>query len=192
MSSELRLGGLPGAPPEVRLSATLFLLLLGVANLFGAWQVRDFASFAPGEVARMVAPRQPHAMAMECCDFTAIQEKPVDPNTLDRPERWIDRSLLVQDTHVHVPVYAITSALLALIVFGLRLSSRARCGLVVLVFAAPALDFAGLWGAHVAPGWGAFFGATAVAGGIAMGIGYLIILVLLAVQLWFFRGEKYA
>jgi hypothetical protein len=185
------MGGLPGTPLEVRLAATLFLLLLGVANIFGAWQVRDFATFAPGELAGMVAPRQPHAMAMECCDFTAIREKPVDPNTLDRPARWIDRSLLVQDTHVHVPVYAITSALLALIVFGLRLSSRARSLLVLLAFAAPALDFAGLWGAHVVPRAGTVFAGAAVLGGFAMGICYLIVLVLTVVQLWLRREEKH-
>lgn len=191
MSSELRMGRLSEAPFEVRLAATLFLLLLGVANLFGAWQVKDFASFAPRELARMVAPRQPHAMAMECCNFTAIREKPVDPESLDQPERWIDRSLLVQDTHVHVPVYAITSALLALIVFGLRLSSRMRSALVLLAFAAPVLDFAGLWGAHVAPGSGTAFAAAAVAGGIAMGICYLVILVLVIAQLWLRRGERH-
>ncbi len=183
------MGGLPQAPVEVRLAATFFLLLLGLANLFGAWQVKDFASFAPREVAGMVAPRQPHAMAMECCNFTAIREKPIDPETLDQPERWIDRSLLVQDTHVHVPVYAITSALLALIVFGLRLSSRTRSALVVLAFAAPALDFAGLWGAHVAPRAGTVFAAAAVAGGFAMGICYLIVFVLALAQLWLRHGE---
>ena len=190
MFSESAMGRLPESPLEVRLAATLFLLLLGVANVFGAWQVRDFAAFAPSDVARIVAPRPTHAMAMECCTFTAIQEKPVNPDTLDRQERWIDRSLLVQDTHVHVPVYAITSALLALVIFGLRVSSRGRSLLVVLAFAAPFLDFAGLWGAHLMPRAGVFFAALAVAGGAAMGVCYVTVLTLLIAQLWLRPKEK--
>ena len=41
------MGRLPDSAVEARLAATLFLLLLGMADVFGAWQVRQFAAFTP-------------------------------------------------------------------------------------------------------------------------------------------------
>jgi hypothetical protein len=166
------------------LAVTLFLALLGIADLFGAWQVKNFAAFTPRGVAAAVAPQTQHSMAMECCSVTATEEMPVEPASLDRPNHRIARELLVQDTHVHVPVYAFATASLALVLFGLRLSSRARVCLVVCAFAAPFLDFAGLWGAHLAPGQGALFGTLAVGGGFAMGICFVIVFVVAMAQLW--------
>jgi hypothetical protein len=184
------MGRLPQSPPEVRLAATLFLCLLGVADFFGGWQVKNFAAFTPRGVAATVAPAASHSMAMECCNVTAVEETPVEPASLDRPAHRIDRELLIQDTHVHVPVYAMTAAFLALILFGLRLSSRLRTGLVLLAFAAPFLDFAGLWGAHLATGRAAFFAALAIGGGFAMGICYAVVFLLAIAQLWFSSREK--
>jgi hypothetical protein len=184
------MGKLPQSPLEVRLAVTLFLGLLGVADFFGGWQVRNFAAFTPRGVAATVAPEEHHAMAMECCTVTTMQEKPVEPASLDHPSHHITRDLLVQDTHVHVPVYAMTAAFLALVVFGLRLSARVRIALVLCAFAAPFLDFAGLWGAHFAPDLGAIFGALAVAGGFAMGICYLVVFIIAMVQLWLPRKEN--
>jgi hypothetical protein len=171
----MRLGRLPDSPPEVRLAAILFLLLLGLADLFGAWQVADFASFRPGGVAEMVAPPMQHQPPAGAS--TVASESPVDLAHLDATGHHVHRELLVQDTHVHVPVYAMTAAFLSLIVFGLRMSSRARQGLILLAFAAPCLDFAGLWGAHLLPAAGTVFGALAVAGGFSMGLAYLVVLV---------------
>jgi hypothetical protein len=139
-----------------------------------------------------VAPGGHRAMAMECCTETIMGEKPVEPASLDQPTHRITRDLLVQDTHVHVPVYAMTAAFLALVVFGLRLSSRVRVALVLCAFAAPFLDFAGLWGAHLFPGRGAIFGALAVGGGFAMGICYLVVFVIAMVQLWFVKENTHA
>ena len=181
------MGNLPQSPLEVRMAATLFLLLLGLANLFGAWQVRNFAAFTPRGVAATVqAPVQEHA---DHHDHTAAAEVPIDPADLNETRHRIDRQLLVQDSHVHIPVYAITAALLSAIVFGLRLSSRTRVVLVLLLFAAPVLDFAGLWGAHLA-GAPLFWASLAVAGGFAMGAAYLIVLVLVLSQCWFRRREN--
>jgi hypothetical protein len=184
------MGRLPDAPLEVRLAATLFLLLLGLANLFGAWQVRNFAAFTPRGVAAAVGPEGREHAAHDAHDAHGnMGETPIDLDALDQPRHRIDRQLLVQDSHVHIPVYAITAALLAAILFGLRLSSRGRVGLVLLLFAAPFLDFAGLWGAHLgeAP---LFWGSVAVAGGFAMGAAYLIVLGLTLSQCWFRRTEK--
>ena len=184
------MGRLPESPLEVRLAATLFLLLLGVANFFGAWQVRNFAAFSPKGVAATVAPQTHTEMTMACCTTSAAEEKPVDIAMLDHPHHQINRELLVQDTHVHVPVYAMTAAFLSLIVFALRISSRARITLVLTAFAAPSLDFAGLWGAHLVPRSGSLYGAIAVAGGFAMAVAYVIVLVLTLVQCWFRKTRK--
>lgn len=184
------MGKLATAPVEARLAATLFLLALGVANFFGAWQVRNFASFTPKGVAATVAPEARHEMLMACCQTSAAEEKPVVPEALDLPRHQVDRELLIQDTHVHVPVYAMTAGFLALIVLGLTLSSRARVLLVLAAFAAPLADFAGLWGAHLLPSRGTLFGALAVAGGFLMGLAYLLVLVLTIAQCWFNRRKK--
>lgn len=183
------MGKLPQSPFEARLAATLFLLLLGIANAFGAWEVRNFASFSPRGVAATLAPPGHHEMTMACCSISTAAETPVEPAALNEHTHHIDRELLVQDTHVHVPVYAMTALLLALVILGLRLSSRARSALILALFAAPFLDFAGLWGAHALPDSGVSFGTLAVAGGFAMGAAYLTVLVLAIAQLWVMRKE---
>ncbi len=50
------MGKLPQSPVEVRLAVTLFLGLLGIADFFGGWQVKNFAAFTPRGVAATVAP----------------------------------------------------------------------------------------------------------------------------------------
>src|SRR5437868_2420417 len=120
------MGRLPHAPFEVRLAAFLFLALLGLGNAFAAWEVHNFAAFTPGAVAATVGPgeaghdmQDEHGMeGMGGGPRTAgaSGERPIDLASLDRPRHRIDRDLLVQDTHVHVPAYALTAAALALIV----------------------------------------------------------------------------
>jgi|GEM_PF-427310 len=178
------MGKLPQSPFEVRLAATLFLLLLGVADLFGAWEVKNFAAFTPAGTAATVAPETPHTMAMCAACGTMAMEHPVDLASLDRPKHVINRELLVQDTHVHVPVYAMTAAALSLLVFGLRLGSRVRAAAVLAAFAAPFLDMMGLWGAHLLPRSGLLFGWLTVAGGFAMGLVYLFVLAVTLFQCW--------
>jgi hypothetical protein len=183
------MGKLPQSPFEVRLAATLFLLLLGVADLFGAWEVKNFAAFTPAGTAATVAPETPHAMAMCAACGTMAMEHPVDLASLDRPKHVINRDLLVQDTHVHVPVYAITALLLSLLACGLRLGSRARSAAVLAAFAAPFLDMMGLWGAHLLPRAGWLFGGITVAGGFSMGLVYLFVLAVTLSQCWWRRPQ---
>jgi hypothetical protein len=186
------MGKLPHAPFEVRLAATLFLLLLGVADLFGAWEVKNFADFSPRGVAATVrvAPEESAPMAMPGHAMPRATEREVDLAALDQPRHTIGRDLLVQDTHIHVPVYALTAAALALVVFGLALPSRMRSAVVALAFAAPFADFAGLWGAQLWPRHGLLFGGLAVAGGFSMGLAYLIVFVVTLVQCWLPRYRK--
>jgi hypothetical protein len=208
------MGKIPSGPFEVRLAATLFLLLIGLADLFGAWEVRNFSAFTPSGVAGSLAPagvegtgmpkhdmpmsgHEGHdmaAMGNESHDMTASPaEKPISLETLDKPRHHIDRDLLVQDSHVHIPAYAMTAAFLVLIVFGLKLSSRTRVLLVLLAFAAPFLDFLGLWTAHLSRSAGFVGGLLAVGGGFLMGLVYLVVLVSTLWQCWFHRqGETHA
>ncbi len=181
----MTMGQLPRAPFELRLAVTLFLLLLGVADLFGAWQVKDFSSFSPAAVARSLAPRGSEEPAAG-----VGAEQPISLADLDRQDHHVERELLVQDTHVHVPAYALCALALAAIVMGLELGSRRRSLLVLLAFAAPGADFVGLWGAALAPSWGVAWATVAVAGGLAMGAVYLLVLLLTLVQCWFHRSAK--
>lgn len=192
------MGRLPHSALEVRLAATLFLLLLGVADLFGAWEVANFSAFSPSGVAATVVPAGQHSMAAggsmagmgSMAKPSSSSEEPVDLAALNRPKHTISRDLLVQDTHVHIPSYALTAAALSLVVFGLALSSRVRVAIVLLAFAAPLADFVGLWGAHLMPSAGVFFGSLAVAGGFAMGLAYLIVLLITLIQCWFAKPAQ--
>ena len=212
------MGKIPSGPLELRLAATLFLLLIGLADLFGAWEVRNFSAFTPSGVADSVAPagQEGHVMSMpgheghdmskseheghdmsmpghEGHEMGSSGEKPISLETLDKPRHHIDRELLVQDSHVHIPAYAMTAAFLSLIVLGLRLSSRARAALIVLAFAAPFLDFLGLWAANLWSGVGVVWASVALAGGFLMSIVYLAVLVCTLWQCWFRRqGETHA
>jgi hypothetical protein len=183
------MGKLPQSPLEVRLAATLFLLLLGVADVFGAWEVKNFAAFTPAATAATVAPEEHHAMSMTP-GMSMAMEHPVDLATLDRPHHVISRDLLVQDTHVHMPAYALTAAALSLVIFGLRLGSATRSALVLAAFAAPCCDFAGLWGAHLAPAMGTLFGSLTVAGGFGMGLVWACVLVTTLYQCWWRRHPQ--
>jgi hypothetical protein len=173
------MGRLPSGPLEARLAATLFLLLLGLANLFGAWQVRQFVAFTPTGVADAVgSTSQEHG-----------GERPIDIESLNEPSHHIDRRLLVQDSHVHIPAYAMTAAFLSLIVLGLRLPSASRMLLIGAAFAAPLLDFGGLWGAHLSVPHARLWAAIALAGGLAMAIVYVVILGITIRQCWFSRKD---
>jgi hypothetical protein len=165
----------------VRLAVILFLALLGLADVFGAWQVKDFAAFSPAGIASTVAPGGPSAGPAKTATGA---EAPVDLNELNAPSRHIERDLLVQDTHVHVPAYALTAAALSLIVLGLRLTSVWRSVLIGAAFFAPFADFAGLWGAHLIPAAGTAFGALAMIGGFGMGLVYTVIAVVTIRQCW--------
>jgi hypothetical protein len=99
-------------------------------------------------------------------------------------QHHVDLELLVQDTHVHMPMYAVIAACLSVIALGLAIPRRASMSIIVLLFAAPWLDFAGMWLTKlVAPG----FAIVTLAGGWAMALGYTVVAVLALWQMWFTR-----
>ncbi len=169
------------ADPRVKWLVTCLLATFGLAYVFGAWMVGLYAGFTPRSVAATYAEPEmamhmppdtsvvvQHAMTLR--DFAAQDEHHV-----------VDRDLLIQDTHVHVPMYGVIAAALSLVVLGLALPQWAGLGLITLVFAAPWLDFAGMWLTKlVSPG----FAVLTLVGGWVMGLGYVIVTALALWQMW--------
>jgi hypothetical protein len=168
------------ADPAVKWLVTCLLATFGVAYLFGAWMVGLYAGFTPRSVAATYA-ESTRPMHMPP-DSTLVIQRPIPLSELAEDEHHtVDRDLLIQDTHVHVPMYGVIAAALSLIVLGLGLPRPAGLALITLLFAAPWLDFAGMWLTKlVAPG----FAVVTLIGGWAMGLGYLIVATTALWQMW--------
>jgi hypothetical protein len=170
---------------RVKWLVTCLLATFGLAYLFGAWMVSLYAGFTPQSVAETYAER-PMAMAMPPETTVVVQHGLTLADFAKEDEHHtVDLNLLVQDTHVHVPMYGVIAAALSLVVLGLALPRRAGFALITLLFAAPWLDFAGMWLTKlVAPG----FAVVTVLGGWAMGLAYTIVTVVAMWQMW--RPER--
>lgn len=172
------------AIPQVKWLITCLLATFGLAYLFGSAMVALYAGFTPARVAATYAGR---SMTMPMPPETTVTvEQPMRMEDFAKPEvHAVDTDLLIQDTHVHVPMYGILAAALSLIVLGLPLSRTAGIALVTLLFVAPWLDFAGMWLTKFAS---PHFAIVTLAGGYAMGIGFLVVSVLALHRMWFSRS----
>jgi hypothetical protein len=86
-----------------------------------------------------------------------------------------------------MPMYAVIAACLSVITLGLALPRWGGLGVIGLLFAAPWLDFAGMWLTKlVSPG----FAIVTLAGGWAMALGYMIVTVLAFYQMWWPQSES--
>ena len=70
---------------------------------------------------------------------------------------------------------------MSVIVLGLALPRWAALWIIALLFAAPWLDFAGMWLTKLAS---PRFAIVTLAGGWAMALGYVIVAALAAYQMW--------
>jgi hypothetical protein len=168
------------ADARIKWLVTCLLATFGLAYLFGAWMVSLYAGFTPQAVAATYAgPAMTMPMPPES---TVIVQHSVTLAELGREDHHtVDRDLLVQDTHVHLPMYGVIAAALAVVALGLALPRWAGYALIGLLFAAPWLDFAGMWLTKlVSPA----FALVTVAGGWAMGAGYTIVAALACWQMW--------
>ena len=167
---------------RIRWLVTLLLLTFGASYAFGAWMVALYAGFGPKAVAEtFAAPSEDHMAMQMPPETTLVMEHDVTAADLDEERHQVDRDLLVQDTHVHLPMYAILAACLAVIALGLAIPRWAGFGIITLLFAAPWLDFAGMWlTKYASPA----FAIVTVAGGWAMALGYLIVAGLATYQMW--------
>ena len=165
---------------RVKWLVTCLLATLGVSYVFGALMVSRYAGFTPGRVAATYAgPEMSMPMPPES---TMVMEHPMSMADFAKPEvHEVDTNLLIQDTHVHVPMYGVIAAALSLVVAGLSLSQGWALTLITLLFAAPWLDFAGMWLTKFVSGR---FAAVTLIGGWAMGVGYLAVTALAIHQMW--------
>ena len=171
------------ADRRLKFLVTCLLATLGASYLFGAWMVALYAGFTPRRVAdTYAAPGVGMHMAMPP-DSTVVVEHPMTMGGFAETDRHqVDMDLLIQDTHVHLPMYAVIATLLGAVTLGLVLPKRWHYGLLTLLFAAPWLDFAGMWLTKlVSPA----FALLTVAGGWAMGLGYLVVTAVAMRQMWF-------
>ena len=168
------------ADPRLKWLVTCLLGTFGLAYLFGGWMVGLFAGFTPHAVATTYASPEMR-MAMPP-GKTVVVEHPMTMEDFGAQDHHIvDRNLLVQDTHVHVPMYGVIAAALALVVLGLDLPAAWGYGLITLLFAAPWLDFAGMWLTKLSS---PHFAVLTVVGGWAMGAGYTVVTAIALWQMW--------
>ena len=170
---------------QVRWLVTLLLGTLGVAYVFGAWMVGMYAGFTPRSVAATYV--EPATMNMPMpAETTTVVEHDVTPVEMGHEEQHqVDRALLIQDTHVHVPMYGVIATILSIVALGLAIPRWLGFALITLLFAAPWLDFMGMWLTKLAS---PHFAVVTLIGGWAMGLGYMIVAALAFWQMW--RPER--
>ena len=168
------------ADVRVKWLVTGLLATLGLSYVFGAAMVALYAGFTPQSVAATYAGTE-MSMPMPP-ETTMVVQRPMSMADFAGPEvHTVDTKLLIQDTHVHVPMYGLIAAALGVVVAGLSLPQRWALGLIALLFAAPWLDFAGMWlTKFVSPR----FAVLTLLGGWAMGGAYFIVTALAVYRMW--------
>jgi hypothetical protein len=171
---------LPHADPRVKWLATCLLGTFGLAYLFGGWMVGLYAGFTPHSVAVTYASPE-MSMSMPPMNTMTVEHPMQMQQFMAEMPHTVDRDLLIQDTHVHVPMYGVIAAALSLVVLGLDLAPGWGYGLITLLFAAPWLDFAGMWLTKFVSSQ---LAVLTVAGGFAMGLAYTIVAAVAMWQMW--------
>ena len=163
---------LSDAPRSVKLTAVLFLLVLGYAYVFAFLMVKTWSGLSPSQVQATYVPEK--AMDMSAMpEHSATTEAPLDLSTVPEMKHTVDTALLIQDSHIHIMIYAIVAALESMIIFGLGWPGGFRDLMIVLAFGFGALDFAGQWLMNFGlPG----FAWLTLASGWGMALVYLIVL----------------
>jgi hypothetical protein len=157
---------------SVKLGALLFLLVLGYAYLFAFLMVKTWSGLTPTKVAATYVPA-PGMDEMRMATESHATTKPLDLGQVPEMQHTVDTNTLVQDSHIHIMIYAIVAGLLTLIILGLDWPAWWRDTVIVTAFATGALDFAGQWLMNF--GLGGFAWLT-LASGWGMALVYLIVL----------------
>lgn len=132
------------APRPVKLAAILFLLVLGYSYVFAFLMVKTWAGLTPGQIQATYVPAK--AMDMSAMpEHSLTAEAPLDLSTVPKMKHTVDTALLIQDSHIHIMIYAIVGALESLIILGLGWPPWFRDGMIVGAFGFGSLDFAGQW-----------------------------------------------
>ena len=168
----MALYSLRDANRSVKLGAVLFLLVLGYAYLFAFLMVKTWSGLTPARVAATYVPA-PGMNEMQMQMQSHATTQPLDLGQVPEMQHTVDTSLLIQDSHIHIMIYAIVAALLTLIILGLDWPAWWRDTVIVAAFVTGALDFAGQWLMNF--GIGGFAWLT-IASGWGMSLVYLIVL----------------
>lgn len=129
---------------SVRLAAVLFMALLGYAYIFAFLMVKDWAGLTPAQVSATYAPRAP--VSVEALpDATRSSTQSLDLGEMSGETHHVDTGLLIQDSHIHIMIYAIVAALQTLLVLGLEWSPTWRNTVILAAFGSGGLDFSGQW-----------------------------------------------
>lgn len=164
---------LRNANRSVKLGAVLFLLVLGYAYIFAFFMVKTWSGLTPAKVQATYVP-PPAVMESGMPDSSSSMTQPLDLGKVPEMQHTVDTQLLVQDSHIHIMIYAIIAALETLIILGLEWSSGFRDTMIVCAFGFGALDFAGQWLMNFGiPG----FAWLTIASGWGMSVVYLIVLI---------------
>ncbi|HKW40507.1 MAG TPA: hypothetical protein VJN39_04595 [Gemmatimonadales bacterium] len=168
------------ADVPIKWLVTCLLATLGLSYVFGALMVSLYAGFTRQRVAATYAgPEMSMPMPPET---TVVVQHPMTMNDFTTSDvHVVDTNLLIQDTHVHVPMYGLIAVVLGMVVVGLRLRRGWALALITLLFAAPWLDFAGMWLTKFVSHR---FAILTLVGGWAMGLAYLIVTALAVSQMW--------
>jgi hypothetical protein len=129
---------------SVRLAAVLFMAVLGYAYVFAFFMVKDWAGLTPARVSATYAPAAEvdEAALPEASESTT---QPLDLGGMDEEGHHVDTRLLIQDSHIHIMIYAIVAALQTLLVLGLEWSPGWRNTVILAAFGSGAFDFSGQW-----------------------------------------------
>ncbi|HET7109768.1 MAG TPA: hypothetical protein VFI41_02755 [Gemmatimonadales bacterium] len=158
---------------SVKLGAILFLLMLGYAYIFAFFMVKTWAGLSPSDVQATYVPSaamSDSGMPMESQSST----QPLDLSSVPEMKHTVDTALLIQDSHIHIMIFALIAALQTLIVLGLGWNAPWRNLVILGAFGFGSLDFAGQW--LMKAGIGGFAWLT-ILSGWGMTIIYLVILV---------------
>ena len=159
------------ADRSLKLAVVLFLGALGCAYMFAFLMVKTWAGLTPGKVAATYGASVP-VDAAALPDTSSSHTEVLNLNAMAEEAHLVDINLLIQDSHVHILLYAIVAALETLIVFGIAWPAWWRDTVIVAAFASGLFDFAGQW--LVKAGVPAFAWLT-IASGWVMAAIYLII-----------------
>ena len=158
---------------SVRLAAVLFMLVLGYAYSFAFLMVKEWAGLTPEQGAATYVP----ATDME--DIVLLEEsqattEALDFSSMEEMRHQVDTGLLIQDSHIHIMIYAIVAALQTLLILGLGWGAAWRNTVITAAFGSGALDFSGQWLVKAGiPG----FSWLTIASGWLMSAVYVVVLV---------------
>jgi hypothetical protein len=160
------------AERSVKLGALLFLLVMGYAYSFAFLMVKTWSGLTPTRVQATYVPK-PGMNEMQMAMQSHATTQPLDLGKVPEMQHTVDTSLLIQDSHIHVMLYAIVAALLTLIILGFDWPPWWRDTVIVLNFGFGVLDFVGQW--LMNRGLGGFAWLT-ILSGWGMSLVYLIVL----------------